>query len=192
MLDFNTTWKSVEGTAKKMCGKYRISGYEFEDLMQEAMMVLFETIKLFDESYNVKINTFFYLRLRNRFASLLWKVTAQKNYYNVSEYSKLDDEGIETYLRSSYPNPEENLLREENNTLWRERYKALHPEFKKIIAYQMNGMTRREVSKKLNQSYSTTTGRLHKLRDLMSQNPSVEEIKQFNKSHRMTLKRNGL
>ena len=187
-LDFNTTWQSVEGTAKQMCGRYHIVGYTFEDKMQEAMMELWETMKLFDDSKGAKLNTFYYLRLRNRFTKVLQKVTRKKNYYNNPNYSVMDEEGIKLLIASKYPNPEQNALRMENLKDMTMLVDSIHPHYREIIEYLLQGLERKEIAKKMDLEYATFSNRILDLRRLMKTNLTPKDIRQFNKVQDKKLK----
>ena len=187
-LDFNTTWQSVEGTAKTMCSKYHIVGYTFEDKMQEAMMELWDTMQMFDESKGAKLNTFYYLRLRNRFTKVLHKVTRKKNYYNNPNYSVMDEEGILMLIASKYPNPEQNALRMENLKDMTMLVDSIHPHYREIIEYLLQGLERKEIAKKMDLEYATFSNRILDLRKLMKTNLTPKDIRQFNKIQDKKLK----
>ena len=187
-LDFNTTWKSVEGTAKQMCSKYHIIGYTFEDKMQEAMMELWDTMQMFDDSKGAKLNTFYYLRLRNRFTKVLQKVTRKKNYYNNPNYSVMDEEGIKLLIASNTPNPEQNALRMENLKDMTMLVDSIHPHYREIIEYLLQGLERKEIAKKMDLEYATFSNRILDLRKLMKTDLTPKDVRHFNKVQDKKLK----
>ena len=187
-LDFNTTWQGVEGTAKQMCSKYHIVGYTFEDKMQEAMMELWDTIQMFDESKGAKLNTFYYIRLRNRFTKVLQKVTRKKNYYNNPNYSVMDEEGILMLIASKYPNPEQNALRMENLKDMTMLVDSIHPHYREIIEYLLQGLERKEIAKKMDLEYATFSNRILDLRKLMKTDLTPKDVRHFNKVQDKKLK----
>lgn len=56
-----------------------VSGYEREDLYQEALMVLYTTIQNFDETKGAAFSTYLYTNLRNMFVNLIRKHSKDTN-----------------------------------------------------------------------------------------------------------------
>ena len=191
-LNYEDAWKKVEGTAVSMCQKYYIHGYEWQDMLQEARMELWDTLNFYDDSKGVKLNTFYYSRLRNRFTKILQATLAQKNYYNISEYSKLDDENIERFIPSDIVDPETALINDETTQEWFERFDNLHPHLRHIIDLRMRGYRQQDIADELGQSIGTVNGRFKLLRQFFKSEPSVDEIKSFNDEFQKTLDRGGL
>lgn len=191
-MTYNDAWSTVEGTAVKMCKKYYIHGYEWQDMLQEARMELWDTLQLYDETKGVKLNTFYFIRLRNRMTKILQSTLSKKNYYNVSEYSKLDDENIERFISSDIVDPETALINEQTTKEWFDRFEHLHPHLKEIVGLRMRGLKQQEISDITGYSIGTVNGRLKLLKQFFKSEPSVEEIHAFNDELQSTLDRSKL
>ncbi|QTU82925.1 sigma-70 family RNA polymerase sigma factor [Carnobacteriaceae bacterium zg-C25] len=58
--------------------RYRIKGYDVDDMLQECRLVMLCTIQKFDETYNVCFFTYLNRLLHNHFCRLLRNTTTQK------------------------------------------------------------------------------------------------------------------
>ena len=67
----------------KMINKYKFPKNEFDDLFQEAKLVLFKAIKTFDESYKKTFTNYYKLLLENRFNTLI-KAYNKLEYYETT------------------------------------------------------------------------------------------------------------
>lgn len=189
MMNYDSAWSSVEKTAFKMCHKYNIFGYEWEDLIQEARMELWETLKIYDETKGAKLNTLYYIRLRNRMTKILQKVSAKKNFYNLKQHSTLYDDDIEKFVPSNILDPETLIIRNETTKEWFEKFEHLHPHLKEILELRMKGLTLKEISDNTAFSFSTVVRRINLIKDFFKSEPSIEEIHAFNDELQSTLDR---
>ena len=190
-LSYDEAWKQVEGTAISLCQRYYIHGYNWEDMLQEARMELWDTLNLYDNDKGAKLNTFYYSRLRNRMTKILQRTIAQKNYYNIGDYSKLDDENIERFIPSDIVDPETALINDETTQEWFERFEHLHPHLKDIVNLRMQGYKQQQIADELGYSVGSINGRLKLLKKFFELTPSIDEIKAFNEELQATLDRSG-
>lgn len=73
---------------KKLISKkiYKFNlAYEYDDIYQEAMMVLYKSIVVFDESMNKTFTRFFEMNLERKFISIVSKRVRRKEIFNSNE-----------------------------------------------------------------------------------------------------------
>lgn len=178
--DFLKHWKEVEGTAHKFCRKYHISGFDYEDLVQEAKMELYNTLQVYDKAKGASINTYFYHRLRQRFQNLLNMAKAKKNKYNHFEHASFNDDLIDVLVVDVRENPEELLLRNEREKELYDMVNALHFVLRDQIILKFKGYKHAEIAEKYGISKQAVVDRFKLIRNFLKTNPSMKEIEAFN------------
>lgn len=71
MLEFEKLVSKYNPMLHMFVNRTFVSGYEKEDLLQEALMVLHQASVDFDKSRGAKFSTYLYVRLRNHMANLI-------------------------------------------------------------------------------------------------------------------------
>lgn len=179
-VDFNKYWKQVEGTAHKFCRKYHISGFTYEDLVQEARMELHSTLLLFDESKGASLNTYFYHRLRQRLQNLLNMTKAKKNKYNHFEHASYNDDLIKVLVSDDRSTPEEYVLRQEREKELYDLVNSLHPILRDHIILRFKGYNNNYIAKKYGVTPQAVVQRFGLIRNFLKTRPSKKEIEAFN------------
>jgi len=189
--EFNMHWEQVAGTAYKFCKKYHISGYNFEDLLQEARMELHSTLVVYDKNKGASLNTYYYHRLRQRLQNLLNMAKAKKNKYNHFEHASFNDELITSLVSDDTESPEQLVLKQEREKELVDMVNAVHPLLRDIIILRFQGHTNAYIAQKYEVSTQTIVTRFRLVRNFLKTRPSIDEIKSFNDEYEQRLKKAG-
>lgn len=191
-IEFNNYWKQVEGTAHKFCRKYHISGFAYEDLVQEARMELHSTLLVFDENKGASLNTYFYHRLRQRLQNLLNMAKAKKNKYNHFEHASYGDDLIKVLVNDGRESPEDVVLRQEREKELYDLVHSLHPILRDDIIAKIKGKTNKEIADKQGLSPQAILQRFKLIHNFLKTRPNKKEIEAFNAEYeRRMSKRHG-
>jgi len=183
-------WEQVAGTAYNFCKRYHISGYNFDDLLQEARMELHSTLAIYDKSKGASLNTYYYHRLRQRLQNLLNMARAKKNKYNHFEHASFNDDLITALVDDTgNENPEQWVLRKEREKELVDIVNALHPLLRDIIILRFQGYDNEYISKQYDVSKQTIVIRFSLIRKFMATRPSFNEIKAFNEEFEKRLRK---
>lgn len=191
-IEFTKHWEQVAGTAYNFCNKYHISGYNFDDLLQEARMELYSTLAVYDKSKGASLNTYYYHRLRQRLQNLLNMAKAKKNKYNHFEHASFNDELITALVDDTgNENPEQWVLRKEREKELVDIVNALHPLLRDIVILRFQKYENKYIAEKYNVSVQTIVTRFRLVRNLLKSRPSINEIKAFNEEYQERLRKSG-
>ena len=130
----------------KIARKYFIIGADFNDVVQEGMIGLFNAYNKFDESKNVMFKTFATLCINRQI------ITAIKKAYKHSKNDLLDDISSEV-IKSNITaiNPEEDIIiNEEYESLLKEISEKLSKMENKILKEFLDNKSYDEIAEKLN------------------------------------------
>lgn len=180
-LDFERVWGQVEKTAHMMIRKFsNIYGYEYDDLLQEARIECWKAMNDYDEKHKVKFNTYFFVRLKNRFRKLYQDSIRKKDYYNQHRNSKLTDDLIDKLIQSDYKTPEQIVVEEEEVNIIEECIKKLPFPLKRMVNLKRKGYKAQEIAKRLGVSTTVIYSRLREVRKVLERG-DVEHVKRFRK-----------
>lgn len=180
-LDFERVWGQVEKTAHMMIRKFRnIYGYEYDDLLQEARIECWKAMNDYDENQKVKFNTYFFVRLKNRFRKLYQDSIRKKDYYNQHRNSKLTDDLIDKLIQSDYQTPEQIMVEEEEVNIIEECIKRLPYPLKRMVNLKRKGYESHEIARRLGVSTTVIYSRLREVRKVLERG-DVEHVKRFRK-----------
>jgi RNA polymerase sigma factor (sigma-70 family) len=168
-LSFERVWVDVEKTAHLMIRRFRIYGYEYEDLLQEARIECWKALEDFDPNQNVKFNTYFFVRLKNRFRKLYQDANRKKDYYNQHRNSKLNDDLILKFIESNTKNPYEKVIEEENLKQLNEMISLFPKKIIRILQLKVEGFNSLQIGKKVTLSKVTVNKILKKARELLEE-----------------------
>lgn len=176
-LDFERVWGEVEKTAHMMIRKFRIYGHEYDDLLQEARIECWKSWQDFDETHKVKFNTYFFVRLKNRFRKLYQLANRKRDYYNQHRNSKLNDHYIETFIESHYKDPEQTMIEEDLVNTLEANIKLLPHHLKRLVNLKIKGYKNNQIAERLGVSPTTIATWLKLVRDIV-EHRDVEYTKQ--------------
>jgi len=180
-LDFERVWGNVEKTAHMMIRKFsNIYGYEYDDLLQEARIECWKALNDYDESQSVKFNTYFFVRLKNRYRKLYQESIRKKEYYNQHRNSKLNDDFIDKFIQSSQKNPLDLIIEEEEVNIIEECIKKLPYPLKRMINLKRKGYETQEIARRLGVSNTVIYSRLRDVRKVLEKG-DVEYVKRWKK-----------
>lgn len=95
---FAVTWEKTQQAYRQKIRKaaynsaHTVPGYAVEDMEQELLVVLWETISLYNPEKNMKFNTFFWMRVQQRVAMLMRSANTLKRK---AEWVSLDVEAVQ-------------------------------------------------------------------------------------------------
>lgn len=139
-------WKSIEGTAHLLIRKYRIFGYEYEDMLQVARMVLFDALKEWDIDKGSKLNSYYYRKLEWKFQHMLARAHAKRNFYNYMQNAAFDGDLLLQIVEVNGMTPEEKTLSEEKQkSIVTFIHKHLTEEEKIILNLKYHGHKNKEI-----------------------------------------------
>lgn len=179
-VEFNQYWEQVEGTAHKFCRKYYISGFAYDDLVQEARMELYSTLLAYDASKGASLNTYFYHRLRQRLQNLLNMAKAKKNKYNHFEHASYGDELINVLVNDNRLNPEELVLKQEREKELYDLVNSLHPIVRDDIISKFKGKNNTEIAENYGVTPQAIVQRFNTIYNFLKTRPNKKEIEAFN------------
>jgi RNA polymerase sigma factor (sigma-70 family) len=177
-LDFERVWGEVEKTAHMMIRKFPIYGHEYDDLLQEARIECWKAFEDFDEKHNVKFNTYFFVRLKNRFRKLYQIANRKKEYYNQSRNSKLSDDFIEKFIESNYKTPEQLVIEEESARILKANINLLPYQLKRMVNLKIKGYETKVIAERFGVSSTTISTRLKTVREVLERK-DLEYTKQW-------------
>ncbi len=154
MNNKNDNFKN-EIIVKSILKKFNISSYEYEDLYYEGILVSLKAQKDYDPSFNTKISTYIYMRVKCHYLSLYRSTKALKrdinnnlnlDFYEIEESALFYDQSL-----CSFPTQEKDFEeRELKQDLYSLLKKVLNNEEFEIICLFLQGYTSCEIAKKLN------------------------------------------
>ena len=194
-MTFEQAWSEVNKTAYGICNKFHVDGYTMDDLMQEAMLEVLNTLKSYDDSKGASFKTYYYYKLHSRFHVILAHIKSKKNYFNVKQYSldnNINNDGeyddIFEYIASDYLNPEQQAVKNERMKALNDRISKLNEEFRKIIYYRSQGISGSEIGKKLGLQTQQVFVRMKAIKNLFENNADDQKIKEVNERYNQLAK----
>ena len=141
--------------------KYFIIGADFNDVIQEGMIGLFNALTKFDIYKNVQFKTFANLCINRQI------ISAIKKAYKNSKNELLDDVNLDILNNNDrYLSPEEDIiLNEEYNDLKKEIKSKLSNLEQKILTKFLNDKNNEEISNELNLSKKSIENALFRIRN---------------------------
>ncbi len=182
-LDFERVWASVEKTAHLLIRRFKIYGFEYEDLLQEGRIECWKSIKDFDESHNVKFNTYFFARFKNRLRKLYQDANRKKDYYNQHRNSKLTDDMISRVIKSDMKDPLYEAVNQEQLELLIENIKLLPKSVQRILELKSQGWEVSQISRKVVLSKVSIHKLLKTVQELLKTG-DPEKIKDYAKKYK--------
>lgn len=180
-LEFERVWGEVENTAHMMIWNFdNIYGYEYEDLLQEARIECWKALKDFDATKGVKFNTYFFVRLKNRYRKLYQSANRKKDYYNQHRNSKLNDDLISKMIKSEYKTPEQIAIEEEEINTLEACIKRLPYPLKRMVNLKRKGYESKEIARRLGVSVTVIYSRLRDVKEVLERG-DVEYVKKWRK-----------
>jgi len=163
--EFEKHWNSVKGTAYKLVREYNIYGFEKEDLMQEARIVLVLALQEWDPEKGAKLNSYYYQKLKWKLQHLAVKAKSKTNFYNHLSNSAFVGDLIKNHIPSQVQNPEEEMEDLIRRKKIKETFAKLSTEEKHIIRLRQKGLNTKEIAYKMGYSSPTLHKRLNNIRE---------------------------
>lgn len=157
--------------AKSISHLYFIPGGEKEDLEQEALIGLHESIMSYDSKYNTPFVAFATLCIKRELITAV-KNANRKKHEILNKSSSIDDKGHDLdrssllgLLPSEDNNPEDIVLHSENESFFLETlYKSLSPLEKAVLERRMEGHSYSSVAIELGRSLKAIDNAVHRIR----------------------------
>lgn len=167
-MNYEKLVKDNLGLARMMVRKYPLpSGYDYEDMYQEACITIFTAAKEFDASKGLKFSTIATTCIAECFYKILRKQNAKKRTgICISIYSQIP--GVEHFeLIDIIPNDlaeDPSLLMDDTQKL----LKSLLKKERKIVNMRLKGMSQADIGKKIGRNQVYVSRKLRKLKALVS------------------------
>ncbi len=182
-IDFERVWASVEKTAHLLIRKFKVYGFEYEDLLQEARIECWKALQDFDESQNVKFNTYFFVRFKNRLRTLYQLAGRKKEYYNQHRNSKLTDDLITAVIKSNVRDPLNEAVHQEQLEILKENIKLLPKKIIRIMQLKSQGYEISEIARKVTLSKVSVHNYLNRAKKVLKTG-DPKKVKAFTEEHK--------
>jgi len=181
-IDFERVWASVEKTAHLLIRKFKVYGFEYEDLLQEARIECWKALQDFDESQNVKFNTYFFVRFKNRLRTLYQLASRKKEYYNQHRNSKLTDDLISAMIRSDTKDPLHEAMHQEQLEILQSNIKLLPKKIQRILELKSQGFEVSQIARKVTLSKMAIYNILNNTKEVL-QTSDPKKVKAYSEQY---------
>lgn len=153
-LEFEKLYEKYKKLIHRIIYEFNVPSYTKEDLLQEALMCLYQSHASFDPSRNTKFITYFYVMLKNRIYKLI-SANVKHDYVLKNWDDKLFSELPSEYADKGFENEVKSDI---NNALLNELNNLPRGDISYDIIF--NDMRQREVAEKHNISQQMVS-RIH-------------------------------
>lgn len=152
--------KDYKNLVNKISRNYFIIGADYEDVIQEGMIGLFNAYLTFDESKNASFKTYATLLINRQIITAIKKAYKYKNLNFIED---LNAESFEQELKVF--DPEEFIINKENhNNLLKEIAEKLSDKERKILLEFLKNKSYEEISTNLNLTKKSVDNALTRIR----------------------------
>lgn len=167
----------VEIKSRKYINFGKNKGLDINDLIQEGLIGLNESIKDFDESKNIKFSTFASLCIERQISSSIKKADRLK-HKNLNDSISIDDDfskEAKTLLEKLFDkdelDPSEKIIKDETEKELNEKIKKILSPFEvQVLKYRLKGYEYREIAEKLNKTYKSIDSTIQRIKNKIKNN----------------------
>jgi RNA polymerase sigma factor (sigma-70 family) len=181
-IDFERVWASVEKTAHLLIHKFKVYGFEYEDLLQEGRIECWKALQDFDDSQGVKFNTYFFVRFKNRLRTLYQLASRKKEYYNQHRNSKLTDDLISAMIRSDTKDPLHEAMHQEQLEILQSNIKLLPKKIQRILELKSQGFEVSQIARKVTLSKMAIYNILNNTKEVL-QTSDPKKVKAYSEQY---------
>lgn len=162
----NELINTYKDTLKIIINKYYYTAQkyslDYNDLYQESLLALFKTIRVYDESKNIKFNTLLNV-IVNRSLQDLLKINNRKKDNILNNALSLDDEEINLYNKvSSSSNIIDNII---NDEIEKTLHLNLTTEETKVYELKKDGRCNKDISIILDKPYKNIINTISRIKN---------------------------
>lgn len=152
-----TLLASYDGYISKLVSGFTITGYQWDDLMQEARSAFCSAVKAYRLTSGVKFSTYAAVCINNRLGDLLKGSLADKRAWTVMS---IDDEDVNLELASDELGPEEKFIEEEMREEFFDVVKEALTDFEyKVTQLFLEGYKYKDIAHALEAEYPDATAK---------------------------------
>ncbi len=167
----------VEIKSRKYINFGKNKGLDINDLIQEGLIGLNESIKDFDESKNIKFSTFASLCIERQISSSIKKADRLK-HKNLNDSISIDDDFskeaktlLEKLFDKNELDPSEKIIKDETEKELNEKIKKILSPFEvQVLKYRLKGYEYREIAEKLNKTYKSIDSTIQRIKNKIKNN----------------------
>lgn len=146
--------KKYEGLVRRIASKTNCPGINFEDLCQEGRLAIYNAVKKFDLSKNIKFLTYCYTAVKNNCLTIVnltdtWNQKINKEAIYFSDFQ--EENGCD--LLDSMGDNDGNFSLIEDNNLLQNALNLLSDNYKEVFSLYLQGLTYNEIADKLNMTH---------------------------------------